>query len=265
MAFIFTKNRLSKAVLICTGQSDGLLNSLIKDNPSYMLPVLNRPLIEHTIEFLKSHGIKSISVTVPKSAGLNIEEFSGNLMQTMDNGVEINCIEEEKPAGSAGILRGLKGISGDESFIVIGGNIFIQDIDLDEVFAEHVNRKSMLTVGIVKKKGFPTDGIAIEKDFSVKAFSAIHPSRERRSQYSPLDFYVFDAKALKYIKDSGYFDIKEQLVPALKASGAHVYATELKGAVRAINTVEDYFEAHRDALVNGDFSKGRLVEVSENV
>ncbi len=265
MAFIFAKNRLSKAVLICSGHSDGLLDSLIKDNPSYMLPINNRPLIEHTIEFLKSRGIKSISVTVPKSSGLNMEEFLGNLRQAVNNDIEINCIEEEKPAGSAGILRGLNGISGDESFLVIGGNIFIHDIALEDVFFEHANRKAMLTVGVVKKRKFPADGISLEKDFSVKAFSAIHPSRERRSPYAPLDFYIFDAKALKYIKDSGYFDIKEQLIPALKAAGAQVYASDLRGDVRAVNTVEDYFEVQRDVLINGDFSKGRLVEVSENV
>lgn len=262
MGLVFTKNRLTTAVLLCAGHNEGL-GLLVKDTPECMMPVLNRPFIEYTIEFLKSKGFKSIIVSVPIDGNRTVPLFLNELGRRHAK-IKIDCIEEEKPKGTAGALRDMKDLIGQESFLVLNGNTFLADIDFDSMLAEHVSKRSVVTIGVKKTLKTTTEGINISEDGIVKGFSVIHPSRDRRSPYSASGVYIFDEAALEFINGKGYFDIKEQLIPALQNVSLPVRIYELEGYCRPVATIEDYFAAHREVLFRWAGSRG-MTEIAEGV
>jgi NDP-sugar pyrophosphorylase family protein len=254
--------KVNKAIILAGGHSANL-SPLNEDKPVYMLPIFNRPLIEYTIDFLKNGGIKNVAIA--GSIDCNILEYISFLRR--NNGPEINIryIDEVKPRGTAGKLHDLREFIGDESFLVLNCSTFIGDIDLYDFMAFHYAKGSIVTIVVNKAKRSSTEGINITKEGAVKGFSIIHSSRERRSLFKPVGIYIFDPLALEYIKEGEYFDIKEQLIPALKNASLPVYIYETNGYCRTINSIEDYYEIHREGLFNGLVRDGKMMEISDGI
>lgn len=241
------------------------MNPLLRDNPACTLPVLNRHLIEYTIDFLKNKGIRNILVSIPNDDGFDTAEYMENLRHSFRGRVEISHFGEDKHMGTAGSLRAMRDHVGHESFLVISSNIYMGNFDIDRFMAEHAENKAALTIGVLKNRKYPTEDIFVDKNGSVEGFSVIHPSRDRRSPYTPLGLYIADPSVFDFINAKGYFDIKEQLIPALKKASLAVQSHEIDGYCRPIETIEDFFGIHREALLNGNFSKTGLTEISDGV
>ncbi|MFQ5354752.1 MAG: sugar transferase, partial [Thermodesulfobacteriota bacterium] len=62
----------------------------------------------------------------------------------------------------------------------------------------------------------------------------------------------------------GYFDIKEQLVPAMKKAELPVYIHRLDGLIRTIESVDDYYNFHRSRILDGHVPRG-FKEVGANI
>ncbi|MBI5238720.1 MAG: sugar transferase [Deltaproteobacteria bacterium] len=260
MSVVFNRNRLSTAVLLCGGQSS-LLSPLVSDMSVCMLPVFNRHLLKYTIDFLADMGLKKIIVSASQG---DIDVF-GFVNGLGGSNVQVECFQEDRPRGTAGALCDLRGRFGDESFLVLDGNIFLDGLDLGDILADHYNRDSALTIGVRRIERSSTEGISVDDDGEVKGFSVFHSSRDRRSSYKPMGIYVFSPLALDFITEKGFFDIKEQLIPALKNASMPVHIFEIEGNCRPISSVEDYFEIHRESLLNGDIPRGRMQEIDEGV
>ncbi len=261
MGMLFTGSRLTTAVLLCGGHSEDL-SPLIKDGHGCMLPLVNRPLIEHTVEVLEASGIKNIFISMPREdseAAWHVKKLRKSKQNT-----DIRLVEEDRPTGTAGALRSVRGLFGDECFLVISSNLFIEDIDLEEMLSAHTAKKSVVTVGVMKDRAYPTEEISVDEKGGVKGFTAIHPSRDRRTPYAPLGIYVFNRQALAFIKEDGYFDIREQLIPAVIGASLPVHIHEVRGLCRTINCIEDYYEASRQALADR-VHIGSMIEVAEGV
>jgi hypothetical protein len=84
-----------------------------------MVPVINRPTIEHTVRLLKSYGIIDITLSIYTLP----ENFQNYFGVGSDFGVKITYSVEEKPLGTAG---GVKKAIGDkrDSYILSGDGIY---------------------------------------------------------------------------------------------------------------------------------------------
>ncbi len=264
MNLAFSRTKVNKAVILAGGQS-ARLSPLTKYKPAYMFPILNRPLIEYTIYFLKGIEVKDIVIAV--SRGSNVVEDISYLRRNNCDQVNIQYIADDKPRGTAGILRDLREFIGDESFLVINSNTFIDDVDLNDLLTFHTAKDSIVTIGAKKAKRFSTEGIYITPEGIVNGFHIVHSSRERRSSLKPVGIYIFNPLALKFIEEKGYFGIKEQLIPALKNASLPVYIHEVKGYCRAINSIGDYCKIHREVLLDGHTTSSNkdYTEISDGI
>ena len=77
------------------------LRPLTSNSPKPMLPLVNRPMMEHIIDLLVRHGIDDIVVTVAFMAN-NIRNYFGD---GSEFGVKISYASEETPLGPAGADR----------------------------------------------------------------------------------------------------------------------------------------------------------------
>src|SRR5205085_4023125 len=110
--------------------------------PKPMMPVANRPMMEHIVRLLKDHGFTDIVVTVaflPQA----IRTYFGD---GAEFGVRMVYATEETPLGTAGPVGNAKAEL-DERFLVISGDV-LTDIDLSAIVKYHDDRGAMATIGL---------------------------------------------------------------------------------------------------------------------
>lgn len=259
----FVKTKLEKAVIL-SGELDGpTINPFASYGPIITLPVFNTPLIEQTIKELTAQGIKKIAVTSSASGRKALSECLDAVRRKYPASIEL--VEEQGPMGTAGVLRDLKHFIGDDQFLLVSGTVYLHDFDFDTVYAEHVLKKSALTV-IVKQLKCPAAAkVSMDPDGTVTGFShAPHSGKDLSSMIST-GMFIFDPAALEFVSKKGYFDLKEQLVPALKEAHMPVHASQANGYCKQVLSAEDYFDLHREGLLHGYFDKKDLLEIAEGV
>src|SRR5438270_13679494 len=104
-----------------------------------MVPVLDRPVMEHIIELLERHGFEEVIANlhyIPAS----IREYFGE---------RISYRFEEELLGTAGGVRACREFFGDEPFLVISGDA-LTDIDLTALSARHRAAGGIATLSVKK-------------------------------------------------------------------------------------------------------------------
>ncbi|HWI54646.1 MAG TPA: sugar phosphate nucleotidyltransferase, partial [Desulfobacteria bacterium] len=84
--------------IIMAGGEGSRLRPLTCDRPKPMVPMVNRPVMEHTVELLKNYGITDIGVTLQYMPQEIISYFGDGSRL----GVSMNYFIEETPMGTAG-------------------------------------------------------------------------------------------------------------------------------------------------------------------
>ena len=112
-----------KAVIMAGG-AGSRLRPLTCDRPKPMVPVMNRPLMEYSVELLKEHGVQEIKVTLQYQPEQIMEHFGAG----QQFGVKFHYFIEERPLGTAGSVKNASERL-DETFIVISGDA-LTDFDL---------------------------------------------------------------------------------------------------------------------------------------
>src|SRR5688572_1526631 len=114
-----------KAVIMAGGEGTRL-RPLTSNLPKPMMPLANRPMMEHIVDLLRRHGIEEIVVTVAFMAD-SIRTYFGD---GSEFGVKISYATEETPLGTAGSVRNAADQL-QERFLVISGDV-LTDVDLGE-------------------------------------------------------------------------------------------------------------------------------------
>ena len=109
--------------------------------PQTYVSVLNRPLLEHTLNFLSSQGIQDIIVNVHHLPEKIIEYFGDGT----DFGVRLQFSREEEILGTAGGLKKAQSFLEKETFLVLNSDV-LADINFDSVLKFHKEKNSCLTL-----------------------------------------------------------------------------------------------------------------------
>jgi lipopolysaccharide/colanic/teichoic acid biosynthesis glycosyltransferase/ADP-glucose pyrophosphorylase len=241
-----TKCRVKKAVILA-GVQETKLAPLTNYCPSWMFPVLSKPLLEHTISCLKENGFEEIIIALPEKSEIPL------YFKDIVSGITIRYYQKDRPRGSAGTLKDLEKFLDAEPFLVINSNLFIGYADLAKFIEDHLGTGSMITVGVHKENGRnrSIENFTISTDKRVKSFHTIHSSMDRRSPWRPSGMYIMDPSVLRFIDRKHYMDINEQLIPTLQSECFSVSAHEVQGFYSCINNMNDYIYVHRELLMNG--------------
>ncbi|MFZ5907793.1 MAG: exopolysaccharide biosynthesis polyprenyl glycosylphosphotransferase [Nitrospirota bacterium] len=237
---------LRKAVVLAGGQTT-LIAPLTNYYPAYRIPVLNRPLIEHTIDFLEQSGFEEVIIAIS-----NEDDVADHQPADGGNGIRVRYHREKFPRGTAGCLKDLERFISDGPFLVLNGSLFIKQMELESFTQYHAEMHSVFTVGIYRETndGSPVERMLFESDSSGKGFRIIEPVVQRKPPWRLSGIYIVDPSAIAFIDANKYMDIKEQLLPRLKQESDSLFAYEIRGDYRHIAGVQDYVTLHWDLLVN---------------
>ena len=96
-----------------------------------MIPIANRPILEHIIHALNGAGVKDIIMVV----GYKKEKILSYFGDGRDFGVNLTFVEQERQLGTAHALGKVKHML-DGEFVVLPGDNYIESVTLRELFNE---------------------------------------------------------------------------------------------------------------------------------
>jgi dTDP-glucose pyrophosphorylase len=135
------EEELPVSAVVMAGGKGTRMRPLTESLPKPMLPVGDRPVMEHVLEQLQSAGISHVSITthyMPEA----IEQHFGDGRRF---GVEIDYVNEKEPLGTAGSLGLLKAPKGP--LLVINGDVLTQ-VNFRSMFSYHADNHADMTVGV---------------------------------------------------------------------------------------------------------------------
>ena len=121
------------------------LRPMTANQPKPLLPVCNKPIMEHVLRLLKRHGFEETVVTVQFLASL-VRNYFGD---GEDVGMHLQYATEEMPLGTAGSVQNAGDALHDEPFLVISGDA-LTDIDLSAMVRAHRQTGALVTVGLTR-------------------------------------------------------------------------------------------------------------------
>ncbi len=169
-----------KAVILAAGKGTRM-GPLTENRPKVMLPVANRPILEHIIVTMKAAGIEEFLIVV----GYLKEKIIDHFKDGSRFGVKIDYIEQNAQKGTADAIR-VAGNSIHERFIVTNGDVLASIRDIKKI----VNAGGDVILA-AKKVGSPQEyGILFVNGKKVKKL--VEKPRESESDLANAGIYVFE-------------------------------------------------------------------------
>jgi mannose-1-phosphate guanylyltransferase/phosphomannomutase len=208
-----------------------------------MMPVANRPMMEHIVELLKKHGFDDIVVTVAFQANA-IRTYFGN---GAEFGVRMVYATEENPLGTAGSVRNAMDEL-DEPFLVISGDV-VTDIDLAAVVDLHRDKKALATIALKAMENPLEFGIVITReDGSIERFLEKPTWGQVFSDTINTGVYALQPDIFDYIEPDKPVDFSADVFPRLLDDGMPVFGYVAEGYWEDVGTLDAYIKAHQDVL-----------------
>jgi len=231
-----------KAVIMAGGEGTRL-RPLTSNVPKPMMPIANKPMMEHIVGLLREHGFEDIVVTLaflPQA----IRTYFGD---GSEFGVRMRYATEETPLGTAGSVgNAMEEL--DERFLVISGDV-LTDIDLSALVAFHDERKAAATIALRRVSDPLEFGIVITReDGSVERFLEKPTWGQVFSDTINTGIYVLQPEIFEFIPPAKPVDFASDVFPALLDAGRPVYGHVGDGYWEDVGTLEAYVKAHQDVL-----------------
>jgi len=220
------------------------------------IPVLNRPLIAYTIEYLKRYGVEDLIINLhyePDSVRASVGDGSRY-------GVRINySIEREEILGTSGALDRVRDQLDRETFVVINGK-FITDIDLGAAIATHRNREALATLVLIPNPKLERfSEVKVTEDNRILEFAGFpkpdNPQSQSPNPQSPLRFtgiHILGPGIFDYIPRGVFSDSVRDVYPKAMVDGrivaAHVVANAGANSWLELSTIERYLTISLELL-----------------
>lgn len=231
-----------KAIIMAGGKGTRL-KPLTCSIPKPMVPILNKPTMEYTVELLKKHRITDIAVTIAHLPTVITDYFATGEKWN----VNLKYYQEEVPLGTGGSVKNAEDFIKD-TFIVLSGDS-LTDINIQKAVAFHKNKGSKATL-ILKKEAVPIEyGVVItDGDGKITRFLEKPSWGEVFSNTINTGMYILEPEVLDYFKKGENFDFSKDLFPKLLADKEPMYGYVTENYWCDVGALNSYTQTHFDIL-----------------
>lgn len=231
-----------KAVIMAGGEGTRL-RPITCGIPKPMVPVLNKPVMEYTIELLKNHGIVDIAATLAYFPAV-ITDYFGNGEHW---GVNLRYYIEHTPLGTGGSVKNAEDFL-DDTFIIISGDA-LTDINIKNAIQYHRSKNSKATL-VLKRVGIPLEyGVVITDDSGrIVRFLEKPNWGEVFSDTVNTGIYILEPEVLHYYNKGDNFDFSKDLFPKLLRDNVPMYGYVSEDYWNDIGDLKVYKEVNFDIL-----------------
>lgn len=235
-------SEVQKAMILAAGQGTRL-RPLTLETPKVLLPVGGVPLIEHTLVWLRSHGVSEVAINL-HCLGDKIKNCLGDGSRF---GIKVFYSPEETLRGTAGGVRRMKHFF-DSTFVVAYGDV-LTDFNLTRMIQFHQRKKAIATLAI-REVPNPWDVGVVEMSNEGRIVSFVEkpPCRCEAGNLGSGGVYVLEKRVLNYVPGESSSDFAYDIFPKLIELGLPVYGHKLKpdDYLIDIGTIEKYHQANED-------------------
>ena len=218
----------------------------ITDNlPKPLFPVLNRPILEHTLQFLSKQSIREIAINLHHQPEKIIDYFGDG----KDFGVNLHYSKEEEILGTAGGIKKLQSFLKDETFLVINSDV-LADIDLNNALEFHKEKKSKLT--LVVRQDSNTEKykpiLRTEEGRIVNFLGHTINNSDPTTQVMFTGIQIMEPDIFSRIPENKFCGTTEDVFPGMIKDELPVYGYLHEGYWIDMGTRETYIQAQVDAM-----------------
>lgn len=219
------------------------LRPLTSGRPKPMVPVLNRPVVEHLIRLAARHGVTEVILTthyLPEQ----IRRFLGSGDHF---GVRLSYAIEDKPLGTAGSVKQVQEQL-KETFLVLSGDA-LTDFDLSSAIATHRKQGALATL-VVTEVADPTPYGIVDAgpDGKISRFLEKPDPGQVFSKTVNTGIYIMEPDALALCPDETPFDFSRDLFPRMLEKGMGLFSFQGRGYWSDIGDCRQYILSQADAL-----------------
>jgi len=223
--------------------------------PKPMVPVLNRPVMEHTVRLLARHGFGEAIANLHWFP----ETIEGHFGDGSDFGIDLSYSREEKLLGTAGGVRNAAGFLGD-SFLVVAGDA-LTDLDFAAMRRFHELHDGLVTMATKRVADTDQFGVVIaDGEGRVQGFQEKPDPAEALSDLANTCIYMLRAEVFDYFPEPGtsndagrgdppeFADWAKDVFPALLESDVPFYSHEIDAYWNDIGNLDELREGNIAAL-----------------
>jgi mannose-1-phosphate guanylyltransferase len=229
-----------KGMILAAGEGTRL-RPLTLTRPKPMVPIGDRPLLEHTIGWLRRYGITEIGINLHYKPEVITDYFGdGSAL-----GVQFVYSREEEILGTAGGARKLAWFL-DEPFVLVYGDV-LTALDLDAVRRAHDERAAQVTIVLYHVPN-PWECGLVEMDDTgrIVRFVEKPPKEEVFTDLANAGIYIVEPGILSEVPEGCFADFGRDLFPRLLDQGVPLYGYPTDQYVLDIGDHIKYARAQRD-------------------
>jgi mannose-1-phosphate guanylyltransferase/mannose-1-phosphate guanylyltransferase/phosphomannomutase len=226
-----------KAMVLAAGLGTRL-RPLTYEITKPMVPVLDRPVMEHIVDLIERHPFDGVIA--------NLHYFPETIREHF--GERISYRFEEELLGTAGGVRACAEFFGDEPFLVISGDA-LTDIDLTAFAARHREAGGIATLAVKRVADTREYGVVLhDRDGRITGFQEKPAPEEALSDLGNCGIYMFDPRIFDYYPETPFVDWAKDVFPALLENGVPFYIHEVEQYWNDVGSLAELRQGTFDAL-----------------
>jgi mannose-1-phosphate guanylyltransferase len=223
--------------------------------PKPMVPVLNRPVMEHIVRLLAGHGFNEAIANLHWFP----ETIEGHFGDGSDFGLRLSYSREEQLLGTAGGVRNAATFLG-ETFLVVAGDA-LTDIDFRAMREFHESHDGIATLATKRVPDTDQYGVVIAgEDGRIQGFQEKPDPAEALSDLANTCIYMFDSDVFDFFPEPGsseaaksddaaeFADWAMDVFPALLENDVPFYSHEIEAYWNDIGNLDELRQGNLDAL-----------------
>jgi mannose-1-phosphate guanylyltransferase len=226
-----------KAMVLAAGLGTRL-RPLTYEITKPMVPVLDRPVMEHILDLLDRHSFDSVIA--------NLHYFPESIREYF--GERISYRFEEELLGTAGGVRACADFFGDEPFLVISGDA-LTDIDLSALAQRHRGSGGVATLAVKKVADTREYGVVLhDRQGRITGFQEKPAPEEALSDLGNCGIYVFSPEIFDYFPERPFVDWAKDVFPVLLENDVPFHIHEVREYWNDVGSLAELRQGTFDAL-----------------
>jgi len=211
-----------KAMVLAAGQGTRLA-PLTASLPKCMIPIGGMPLLEHTLIWLRDHGVEEVLINLYHQPEV-IPAYFGDGSQW---GVRITYSLEEEVLGTAGGVKHAAWFFDGPFFVLYGDNL--STCNLNRLARRHRDRRAMATMALHRRDDPTSSGIAeVNAEDRILRFVEKPRPEEAFSNWVNAGIYVLNPEILDLIPTKQPSDFGRDVFPHVLAEGRALYGYRMQ-------------------------------------
>jgi len=232
-----------KAMILAAGVGSRM-HPLTRTLPKPLVPIVNRPVMEHIVALLRKHGFTDIIVNVHYLGDQIVEYF----VDGSRFGVRITYSREDRLWGDAGSVKRCEDFFGNETFLVIGGDD-LADLDLTRFVENHRQKKALASIALSLVDDPAEYGIVlINEEGRITRFMEKPRGEVIFSNTANTGVYAFEPEALEMIPRGVFYLFGKTFFPQMLEQKRAIYGHLTASYWMDVGNLAMYQKVHLDAL-----------------